>query len=198
MTTLRRFALRCALTVSIVAPASAADPDGLFAIKGSGTATCAEFLEARRAATPAYYLFGGWLNGYLTARNHADPATFDLAPWQTTDMLAIALEDICKPRPQESFFRAVETLVAGLREQRLQVRSEAAQARVGASRVVLYEATVRQLQERLAALGHLREPPDGVFGPETEAAVRKFQTAQDIPVSGVPNQLTLLRLFYGR
>ena len=52
------------------------------------------------------------------------------------------------------------------------------------------EPAVRDLQEALKALGHDPGPVDGVFGAQTETAVRAFQQAREIPVDGVVGLVT--------
>lgn len=49
---------------------------------------------------------------------------------------------------------------------------------------------VRQLQQRLKALGHDPGPVDGIFGPLTERAVRSFQRAARITVDGIVGPVT--------
>jgi peptidoglycan hydrolase-like protein with peptidoglycan-binding domain len=55
-------------------------------------------------------------------------------------------------------------------------------------------ALVRALQRRLAALGFSPGPPDGRYGPLTEAAVVRFQVASSLLVDGVAGPQTLGRL----
>ena len=50
---------------------------------------------------------------------------------------------------------------------------------------------VSALQTRLIRLEHLATAATGVFGPETEAAVRAFQTAEALPVTGRADIVTL-------
>ncbi len=49
---------------------------------------------------------------------------------------------------------------------------------------------VRDLQEALQALGQNPGPIDGVFGEQTEAAVRAFQQAKGLTVDGVVGTIT--------
>src|SRR6478672_9633681 len=52
------------------------------------------------------------------------------------------------------------------------------------------DTAVRDLQEALKALGHDPGPVDGVFGAQTETAVKAFQQAREIPVDGVVGLVT--------
>ena len=49
---------------------------------------------------------------------------------------------------------------------------------------------VRDLQERLRAKGFLRVSADGVFGPETQAAVKAAQRQYQLPADGVVGRAT--------
>ena len=49
---------------------------------------------------------------------------------------------------------------------------------------------VRDLQERLRAKGFLRDRADGVFGPETQAAVKAAQRQYQLPADGIVGRAT--------
>jgi N-acetylmuramoyl-L-alanine amidase len=49
---------------------------------------------------------------------------------------------------------------------------------------------VRELQERLRAKGFLRVSADGVFGPETQAAVKAAQRQYQLPADGIVGRAT--------
>ncbi|UNU25360.1 peptidoglycan-binding domain-containing protein [Microcoleus vaginatus] len=51
-------------------------------------------------------------------------------------------------------------------------------------------AAVRDLQERLRAKGFLRVRADGVFGPETQAAVKAAQRQYQLPADGIVGRAT--------
>ncbi len=51
-------------------------------------------------------------------------------------------------------------------------------------------AEVLELQRLLSSLGFLTATPNGFFGPQTEAAVRAFQTANNLPPVGIVGPLT--------
>ncbi len=55
-------------------------------------------------------------------------------------------------------------------------------------------AQVKQLQRALAQLGYKPGTVDGIFGPNTEAAVMRFQTSVKLAADGVAGPLTLAAL----
>jgi osmotically-inducible protein OsmY len=53
---------------------------------------------------------------------------------------------------------------------------------------------LKAAQEALKELGHYTGPIDGVMGPRTASALRKFQKDQGLPVTGRPDSETLAKL----
>lgn len=53
---------------------------------------------------------------------------------------------------------------------------------------------IRQAQEKLQQEGHNPGPIDGVWGPQTQAAVKEFQQAKNIQVTGQLDQQTMKEL----
>lgn len=53
---------------------------------------------------------------------------------------------------------------------------------------------VREIQEKLRALGYLADDPDGIFGPRTEAAVIQFQHNASLAADGMVGPFTLAEL----
>ena len=56
--------------------------------------------------------------------------------------------------------------------------------------------TVKQAQEKLKSLGYYKggQVVDGVWGPETGTAVRRFQDSRHLPATGDPDAKTLAAL----
>ena len=52
-------------------------------------------------------------------------------------------------------------------------------------RLGMIGARVKELQQVLKFWGHLTGPADGIFGPQTRAAVQRFQQSLDVYVDGV-------------
>ena len=53
---------------------------------------------------------------------------------------------------------------------------------------------VRQVQQKLNAIGYHAGSPDGVLGPQTEAALRRFQRARNLDATGHIDSNTLAAL----
>ena len=176
--------------------AGAADEKGQFAIKGVGLATCERFVEARKAQSREYFQFGGWINGYLSSTNRYERETFDLAPWQSTGLLAGWIARFCQRNPEVPFVRAMAALVNNLGKERLATRSETVEARVGDATIQIYETTLRRVQERLSQRGYYEGETSGEFDHQTQEALERFQREAGLQPTGLPDQASLSRLLY--
>jgi len=189
---------RLIIVAAILAPvaANAADAENRFAIKGPGAAPCSKFVELYDAKSNDMLLFAGWTTGYLTALNQTTPKTFDLAPWQSTEVLLFILRDLCSRAPDEKFYRVVSGMAQMLAEDKLTVLSSPVEMKSGEQTVVLPRDVVKQVQQRLKALKFYSGGVDGAYGPGTRTAIEAFQKQQQIDATGIPDQQTLVRLMY--
>ena len=174
--------------------AQAASPDGRFAAKGAGRTQCKRFVEERENHSEAYTAYLGWLTGYLTGYNQLKEDTFDIIPWQSTQLLALLLERYCRENPEEAFLRAVMRMNLTFEPFRMRDESKPVKIERDGKTVVVYAEVLRRAQERLNKLGQLADAPDGAYGPNTAAALIAFQTANNIPVTGLPDVQTLYNL----
>jgi len=174
--------------------AQAATDEGKFAIKGAGAGTCEEYTAERAKQSQTYALYGGWLTGYLTAYNLFQEETFDIAPWQSTDLLAALLANYCQRNPGDQFIVAVNALVHSLSSTRLRTMSQIVEVRSDTSAVQIYQMILRRTQEVLAELGYYAGTKDGVYGADLRAALVAYQKEKNIPVTGLPDQQTLYEL----
>ncbi len=182
--------------VQVSDPVRAADEEENFAIKGAGLARCSDYIEARQKNTPAFYQFGGWINGYLTALNQLTPETYDLAPWQSSDLLAGVILRNCRENPQQRFITTVAAMVSSLNAQRLLTKSPLVEAHAGETRIRIYRELLRRTQEKLAESGLYQGEPTGVFDQKTEDGLRAYQKSARLSETGLPDQATLLAMFY--
>lgn len=167
-------------------------------LKGGGARTCDSFLAVEDdggQGSVEYTYFMGWMQGYMTGINRFQPETFDLVPWQNTKILTLVLRGICETDPDMTFFRAVDVLAAVLASDRLQESSPIVTVDGNDTQVAIYEAILLRAQERLQARGYLDGEPDGKFGPATKSAFEDFQKDTGEEVTGLPDLISLYRLF---
>jgi len=195
---MRRLALAAAGAAAGLLPitAFAADQEGNFAVKGAGVASCENYSQARQEKSNLYFRFGGWMEGYLTAINEHREQTYDVAPWETTELLAALVDQHCQQNPDQNFASVIRAMTGALFDDRLLNRSELREVTVGGNTVRMYEATIRRIQEELAVEGFYDGPVDGDYGPGTQSAMQAFQESIGAPEpTGFPDQVSLLRLF---
>jgi hypothetical protein len=188
--------LALALAFASVLPASAADTQNRFAIKGAGIAKCSKFVELYDQRANDTLLFAGWMTGFVTALNQQMPETFDLAPWQSSDVLLLLMRDLCGRNPDQQFFRVAAGLVGLLAPEKLTTLSEIVEAKNGEHKASVPKDVMRRAQQKLKDQGFYKGNPDGSFGSGTQKAFEAFQKQQKITETGVPDQQTLLRLMY--
>ncbi|WP_300441454.1 peptidoglycan-binding domain-containing protein [Zoogloea sp.] len=175
--------------------ALALDAKGDFAIDGGGGRQCSAFSEAAKKKNTDYFLFGGWVEGYVSATNQYAKDTYDITPWQTTELLLAALGQYCEKNPKQPFIVAVNSMLGVLQPGRLQAKSELVMIQTDKGGVALYKAVIEAMQRKLAEDKLYAGPKDGAFSPALKDALRDFQVRSKLLATGFPDQLTLNRLF---
>ncbi len=178
----------------VVAPARAADSEGRFAVKGAGVASCGKFVDLRAEKSKSVFVFVGWLQGYLSAFNQFTDDTYDVVSWERTEILLRAIERYCEKNRDQKFYAAAAGLANSLMPTRLKTVSERVKATSGKESVTVYREVLRRAQVALADRGFYFGEADGLFGPNTRVGIEAFQRAEKIKVTGLPDQITLLRL----
>ena len=64
----------------------------------------------------------------------------------------------------------------------------------GDVRLPVYRSILRDVQTALNSAGFNAGTPDGQYGPGTKGALEQYQQANNLPVSGLPDSLTIERL----
>lgn len=187
---------RAVVIALLMAPfvAHAADKDGNFRIKDFGTESCQRYVAEKSNDSAVYYLSRSWLNGYLTAYNHKIPGTYDAAGDFGIDALAAWLEAYCKANPQSDFITATTALITVLEPVRLQKNPQTIEATAQNQTIRIAQETMQRVQQALKDRGHYQGATDGLFGARTQTALEAFQRAEGLTVTGLPDQVTLLRL----
>jgi hypothetical protein len=182
-----RKTLCCAAALALTAlPTAASDP---FAAKGPGRVSCDAFPTEYRARRD----LAAWVLGYVSAANRLSPDTFDLAPWQTADVLLAQMAQYCGAFPQAHATDAIEELLDWLHQDRLAAPERPVALRADGAVTVIYPSTLRKVRRLLARAGHAPRPtPEGLT-----AALTDYQAAQNLPQTGLPDTPTLLSLMQG-
>ena len=176
-------------------PANAASGSGEYAIKGVGLVTCKLYSQERKKLSNRYFQFVGWIIGYLSGHNRYAKDVDDIAPWQTSDLMATLIVNYSRANPNARLVAASNRLIEALHPNRLRNGSKRIQAKTGGKTVVIYDAIMRRAQQMMAERGFCTGSTDGKFGPATRKAIEKFQKDKKIKVTGLPDQRTLLMIF---
>lgn len=176
-------------------PAGAADGKGDFAVDGGGAQTCAAFNSARAKRNNDYAIYAGWVDGYVTGANQYTKDTYDMTPWQTSELLLTAIGRYCEKNPQHSFINAVNGMLAALKPERLQQKSELMVIQSEGQGTVAYKAVVEQIQRKLTDKKLYSGKIDGLYSPPLRDALKAFQSKANLEKTGLPDQATLYKLF---
>lgn len=197
MRSLRGFFRIAPMTVLLLAApaARAADSSGAFAVKGIGAQTCKNFTIAYDKHENGILLFGSWVDGYLTSVNRYKKDVFDIAPWESMEVLMALVASHCRQRPNEHLFDVVHRLAEFLFNNRLAARDQTTEAQVGKDKVQLYTEVMKRVQQKLIDDGFLKGVADGAYGPKTQTALEAYQAKQGLKKTGLPDQPTMVRMF---
>ncbi|WP_158965906.1 peptidoglycan-binding domain-containing protein [Paraglaciecola sp. L3A3] len=177
------------------APLQAADKEGKFAVKGAGKRDCSSFVQAADDKSTDYYLYGGWLEGYISSYNAFQTQNYDSTPWQTTELLLTLLKRHCVSHPKVKFLSAVNGLLKTLYPIRLERENKLIKISVNGADTYFYEDILLRAKERLHNLGYITDEVTADFDEGDIHAFEKYQNDIGLSVTGVPDQNTLLSLF---
>jgi len=183
------------ISLSLSAPTFSADSNGKFSVKGAGKRSCENFIKASNTKGTDYYLYGGWLEGYLSSYNQFQEKNFDISPWQTTELMLALLKKQCSSHPDTKFLSAVNSLIKTLFPIRLNSESNLVKIQVGKSESYYYQEIIQRAKKRLQKLGYIKGQLQSGFTKNDALAFEKFQKAIGLPATGIPDQRTLLSLF---
>lgn len=184
------------IALSLPLNSRAADKNKNFAAKGLAALPCATFVEERIKLSKTYEEAMAWLTGFISASNYLTPDTYDVAPWQSADLLSSLLAAHCVNNPEESFFHATDKLLNSISKDRLRTISEIKTFTVGDHRLNMYKDIVFRIQSALKEKGHLKVRwPTGDYDEFTIVAMKAFQAENKLGITGVPDQQSLFLLF---
>ncbi|MDE8349678.1 MAG: peptidoglycan-binding domain-containing protein [Acidocella sp.] len=184
-------------------PAVAADTKHSFAVHGVGALSCAEMANAMTQVDPqtkatseaaVRSTLASWMLGYVTALNRTDAATYDATPVQDDAPLVNMVIGVCSKNPTARVETVVSAIFTSLEKAKLPVESPEVKVTVGTQSTVLRAATLLSLEKALVAQKLLKSADaDGKFNDNVKAALVKYQTAQKLPQTGLPDADTVIR-----
>ncbi len=179
------------------ATAYAAEENRKFGIKGGGLQTCGKFMDAMETGSTEVALYGGWIEGFITAQNQHNEDTYDIAPWQTTNTLLELTKSLCnQARPDTRFIDTFAGVFRILFPARLQSESAVVGISNGEARSIAYVEVLNRVQQALRDDGY--EIADNTGGVD-QAPIRQlmdYQRKNGLVATGLPDQPTLFAMFF--
>lgn len=183
--------LTCLSLLFLASEARAGTKSGEFAVEEAGRARCSAFVKARAEKSVAYGRYIGFIEGYLTAANRYEPATFDLSPWHNSEAFALILDQHCRKHPQDTMVMSAQRLVAAFQPIRLADHSKLLEVGEPQRSTIIYETILKRAQAALAHRGFYKGQVDGLYDAEVKAALQEFQRSAELDPSGIPDPATL-------
>lgn len=187
-----------ALVLALFATAGqAASTSGEFNVDGPGAQSCAFFVETMESGEPtAITAFSAWTEGFVSGVNVFRDDTFDVTPWQTPQLILSKMAAYCRENPDEAYVNALGKLISVLMPQRQTDPSPIIQVRYDGKAIALPVWVLNETRRALetATAAQLSTPADS-FDDTFAERLKVFQQAQGLPQTGLPDQVTLNRLF---
>lgn len=175
--------------------ARGATPEGQYAVRGAALVPCSVFVRERADGSALYQTLAAWVDGYISGINQQAPGVFDVASFETTELIAALLNEHCSGNPDDPLYSVVVLLVNRMAQNALDTASHKVEVRIGERETLLYLETIRRMQQQLESLDLYEGDVDGQFGPALREAIAAYQRSIDFNPTGFPDQLTLWRLF---
>lgn len=182
-----------------VAPTAgmAADEQGRFAGHGWAAGRCDALVSAVNSEESVDRpLFVGWIAGYLTAANVYQPDTFDIAPLAPPEVIANVVLQQCDRNPDAAVVEVMVAVANELEKQKLTSGRPVLDLEHDGRTVRIHQEIFRRTQGALKELGFYEGGIDGAYGPQSRRALTRFQEARGIEVTGLPDDRTLMQLFF--
>ncbi|MDH5545617.1 MAG: peptidoglycan-binding protein [Gammaproteobacteria bacterium] len=180
--------------LSLISSAFAADSDGSYAVKGAGISSCGKFVSAAKNKKDLYLVYGGWVEGYITASNQHLDQTFDLAPWQSTQLLLKIIESVCTQNTEQNLHQVLARISADMSRQRIAKGGKFVDID-GKRNYIFQEEVIERIKQALKNKGLYTGPVNGEYTSDLQKSLKQFQKNINQNQSGLPDQGTLLKLF---
>lgn len=176
-----------ALSLLMAHIAWAGDDNGKFVVKGEGNASCQDFVAAASESGAQLAAYGGFINGYTSAVNQLQDATFDVWKWQTIDTVLLVVLQRCRSEPSLSFGAAVIGATSYFAQDKIAKAADKVTLGRDPDTFTLYAPVAVELKEILARQGYADA--------DIYDALMRYR--DDVGLVRTPNlmQMLMLRLF---
>lgn len=178
----------------VAGQAFAVDAKGSYSVRGIGSQSCESVVESAEKDPNAGVALASWLLGFMSAANRYEKDTFDLVPLtdaRAVTSIAIAL---CRKNPQSRVESVVTDMLRAFARARVKSDSPVVEMKSGETTASTRMETLLAVQQGLNQRNLLKAKADGAYGPQTEAALKEYQKAEKIPVTGVADSATIVRM----
>ena len=198
MATFRGLFVVSAVSVSLLgfsSAAQAADAHHNFAVRGIGAEQCSSFLQpAGKAEIYKNLSIENWVLGYITASNRMMPDTYDVMALQQPQIIPNLVVAMCKANPKASVEEVVNALIQRLEPIKIDSESPIVTTKNGNNEADIRKSTLALVEQGLAKQGDYHGKIDGIYGPDLQKSLVKFQKDQSLPQTGLPDSATIIRL----
>lgn len=129
----------------------------------------------------------------MTAVNRLEPDTYDATPVQMPDALVNMVVGVCQKQPNVKVETVVYSVIRALEAAKSSDESPEIAVTAAGQSTVIRKDTFIKLQQALITDKYLNGTADGAFGPNVQAALLKFQKAEHLPETGIPDPDTVIR-----
>lgn len=193
--TISALAIAGGIIMALSGAATASDKSGNYFVRGFGSQTCERFLAERKARSPAYFIFRAWANGYVTAYSQFGAQTYDAAADFDINAVSALIANFCSANKKSNFATAAYAVTRELHKYRIEAQSPLARIKNGEGNIVVFEETIRRVQQTLKQQGIYKGAVDGKFGKGTSSAIGAYQKKKKLPETGMPDRRTLLAIY---
>ncbi|MGE0151570.1 MAG: peptidoglycan-binding protein [Reyranellaceae bacterium] len=186
--------LVAAVVLGGAGPALAVDAKGSYSVRGIGSQSCETAVASAEKDANAAASLASWMLGYLSAANRYEQETFDLVPVTDARAMASVLVALCRKAPKSPVENVLVEMLRAMARARLRADSPLVETKSGNAAATVRQEVLLSMQQRLNQRGLLKAKADGTYGPQTEAAFKEYQKAEKLPVTGVADAATVLRM----
>lgn len=174
--------------------AISADDKGQYGVRGAGLTSCAIYEKERNLKSEVYFIIASWMDGYITGTNQWAHDTYDMFPFQSTELITSIISAHCQKNPNDRVYPVLRDLIEKINNNRLTNKSKKVDVGVNERTTELYGEIVIRIKTKLKQAGYYDGRLNSIYDDVTIEAMKKFQGSIDFNQTGFPDQLTLWRL----